>query len=63
MFLYLTQAYLNTLSSSSFFFLLRLHAPIFTVAISLYSPSPLHPNLPPIDFVENPLDACPIRTS
>ena len=46
----------------SFFFLPRLHTPFFTVAISLYSPSPLHSSLPLVDFVENPLDTCPIRT-
>ena len=35
----------------------------FIMAISLYSPLPLHPSLPPVDFVKNLLDACPIKTS
>ena len=31
------------------------------VVISLYSSSPLHLSLPPVDFLGNPLDACPIK--
>ena len=63
MFLYLIQAYVNTLCSPFFFSLLRLHAPFFMVTTSLYSHSPLHLSLPPVNLVENPLNACPIRTS
>ena len=31
------------------------------MAISLYSPFSLHPSLPPVHFLGNPLDACPIK--
>ena len=63
MFLYSTQVYMNMLSSPFCFSFYRLHAPFFVVITSLYSPSTLHPSLPPVDLVENPLDACLIRTS
>ena len=45
------------------FFLLRLPAPFFMVAISLYSSLLLHFSPPTVDFLGNPLDVCPIRTS
>ena len=63
MFLYSTQVYMNTLSSPFCFSIFRLHAPFFMVITFLYSPSTLHPSLSPVDLIENPLDACPIRTS
>ena len=48
---------------SFFFFPFLDYMPLFHGDHFLYSPSPLHPSLPLVDLVENPLDACPIRTS
>ena len=62
MFLYSTQVYVNTLSSP-FVFPFFLDPPHFMVITSLYSSAPLHPSLPPVGLVENPLDACHIKTS
>ena len=39
------------------------YMPFFMVITSLYNPSALHPNLPPVDLVENHLDVCPIKNS
>ena len=62
MFLYSTQVYVNTLSSP-FVFPFQITSLFFMVITSLYSPLALHHSLPLVDLVENPLDACPIRTS
>ena len=60
--LILTQAYLNTVCSS-FSLSSQITSLLFMVIPSLYSPSTLHPSLPPVDLAKNPLDACPIKTS
>ena len=47
----------------SFFLPSPITPPLVMVIPSLYSPTTLHLNAPPIDLAENPLDACPIKTS
>ena len=42
-------------------FFSQISCPIFIMVISLYSHVSMHPSLPPIHFLGNPLDAYPIK--